>query len=186
MNQSNDNWEERGLREAVLEGDEEAWRVLYEGCFDFLYAYVHYRTGRRRDLTDEVVQECWVVAVRRIRRFDPGRARFRTWMRGIADNVLRNARRRWARRDRAEVGESGQEAIASAADSRDVERAELVGLALAAVPERYRGLLRAKYHEEKSVAEIAAENGNSVKAVESALTRARETFRKVYAELEEG
>ncbi len=185
MNRHDENWEERGLREAVLEGDEEAWRVLYDGCFDFLYAYVHYRTGRRRDRTEEVVQECWAVAVRRIRRFDPGRARFRTWMRGIADNLLRNSRRRWARRDQTEVGGLEQEARASAADSADVERAELVGLALAAVPDRYRRLLRAKYHEGKSVAEIAAENGNSVKAIESALTRAREAFQNVYAELEE-
>ena len=36
---------------------------------------------------DEVVQETWLVAVRRVRSFDPGQASFLAWLRGIAANV---------------------------------------------------------------------------------------------------
>ena len=39
---------------------------------------------------DDVVQETWLTAVRRIRAFDPERGPFAAWLRGIAANVLRN------------------------------------------------------------------------------------------------
>ncbi len=44
-------WKERGLRDAVLRGDMEAWRVLYDQCFDSLFAFIDFRSGRRRDRT---------------------------------------------------------------------------------------------------------------------------------------
>ena len=60
------------------------------------------------------------------------------------------------------------------------EQAERVARALAELPEHYEALLRAKYLDEQSVAEIAAEHGETCKAVESLLTRARQAFREVY------
>ena len=43
-----------------------------------------------RDLADDVLQETWMTAVRRVRRFDPGAGPFCAWLCGIAANVLRN------------------------------------------------------------------------------------------------
>jgi RNA polymerase sigma-70 factor, ECF subfamily len=60
------------------------------------------------------------------------------------------------------------------------EQAEQVALALSRLPEHYETVLRAKYLDGLSVAAIAAERGESVKAVESLLTRAREAFRAAY------
>ena len=91
---------ERALRRAVLAGDEDAWRTWYADSFDNLYAYVCWRCGGLRDLADEVVQETWLTAVRRVRDFDPARAGFGAWLAGIAANVLRNHLRR-RQRDRA-------------------------------------------------------------------------------------
>ena len=68
------NWEERGLREAVLAGDEAAWRVLYDRCFTPLYMHVYFRAGRDVHRTEEVVQECWLVAVKRNTRSVPPKA----------------------------------------------------------------------------------------------------------------
>jgi DNA-directed RNA polymerase specialized sigma24 family protein len=41
-------------------------------------------------------------------------------------------------------------------------------------------VLQAKYLDGRSVADIAAEWGESLKAVESLLTRARQAFRELY------
>src|SRR5687767_1068235 len=96
--------EETWLREVILAGSESAWRVLYERHFESLYAYVYHRNARSADRTEEIVQQCWLTAVRRIGDFDPQRAGFEQWLRGIAENVARNdRRRRWRDRLRRSV-----------------------------------------------------------------------------------
>ena len=90
MKSSERVWRERGLRDAVLAGDEQAWRALYEAAFDGLRAYAYWRCAGLNDLADEIVQESWLVAVRRIRSFVPESGSFAGWLRGIAANVVRN------------------------------------------------------------------------------------------------
>ena len=82
-------WRERGLRSAVLAGDEQAWRAWYEESFAGLDAFVRWRCAGRRDWAEDIVQETWLVAVRRIRSFDPARGSFADWLRGIAANLVR-------------------------------------------------------------------------------------------------
>jgi RNA polymerase sigma-70 factor (ECF subfamily) len=174
-------WRERGLRSATLAGDEQAWRTWYEESYPALYAYVAWRCAGLRDLADEVVQETWLTAVRRLRRFDPERAPFAAWLRGIAANILRNHFRGQARRGRRLRPLSGEYAAPTRADRH---RAEAVARALAALPERYEAVLRAKYLEQQSVADIAAAWDETPKAVESLLSRARQAFREIYTDPE--
>jgi RNA polymerase sigma-70 factor (ECF subfamily) len=178
-------WRERGLLQAVLAGDEQAWRAWYEESFDPLYRYALWRCAGLRDRADEVVQETWLTAVRRLRSFDPARGSFVGWLRGIAANLLRNQARRACRRT-LRLNEVGEHPALEPADA-ELERrehAERVAGALAALPEHYEAVLRAKYLDGRSVADIAAERGETVKAVESLLTRARNAFRVGYLELE--
>jgi len=169
-------WRERGLREAVLSGDARAWQTWYDESFAGLDAYAVWRCGGLRDLADEVVQETWLIAVRRVRQFDPGQAAFAAWLRGIATNVIRN-------RLRSQRASLSPVAIPAELPNRtDTERqcdlSERIARALAVLPERYEQVLRAKYLDRKSVAEIAAEFGDTPKAVESLLSRARTAFRE--------
>jgi RNA polymerase sigma-70 factor (ECF subfamily) len=177
---------ERLLRGAVLTGDQTAWRLWYEESYEPLYRYVHWRCGGLDDLADDVVQETWLTAVRRVRRFDPRQAAFGTWLRGIAANVLRNRfRRRAAQRVRTEPLESDPPGEGSAeAGLMGRERQERIATALADLPEHYEAVLRAKYVENAPVAEIAEASGQTPKAVESLLTRARQAFRTKYLALE--
>ena len=171
---SDESVRERGLWQAVLAGDEGAWRALYEASFEPLYGYVLWRCAGLRDSTDDIVQETWLVAVRRLRWFDPERGSFLTWLRGIAGNLVRNHFRKEKRRPVVPLGNI--EVPVRAESSRD--EAEAIAGALAALPEHYEMVLRAKYLEQNSVADIAAERGESVKAVESLLTRARQALRE--------
>jgi RNA polymerase sigma-70 factor (ECF subfamily) len=170
---------EAGLRSAVLAGDEKAWRALYDEAFPGLFAYVHWRCAGLRDLTDEIVQETWLTAVRRMRFFDPAHGSFAGWLRGIAANQLRN---HWRQSHHRNGRLGGDRAITTPADAEIVqqERAECIARALALLPERQEAVLQAKYLDGRSVADIAAEWGESLKAVESLLTRARQAFREVY------
>src|SRR5262249_4365690 len=180
MESSERVWRERGLRDAVLAGDEQAWCALYAASFDGLRSYAHWRCAGLSDLADEVVQETWLVAVRRIRSFVPDRGSFVGWLRGIAPNVVRNQWRREAHRNGG-LPQSKNGAVEPADFGlQRREEAERVARALAELPENYEAVLRAKYLDGQSVADIAAEVVESPKAVESLLSRARQAFREVY------
>jgi RNA polymerase sigma-70 factor, ECF subfamily len=172
---------EEMLRRAVLAGDELAWRALYGAAFNDLDRYVRWRCGGRGDWTDEIVQETWLVAVRRIRRFDPRQGSFLAWLRGIAANLVRNELRRRRRSPKVEAADSELvTADMSKPSANGRHRQEAIARALDALSEREEVVLRAKYLEGKSVAEIARDSGDTPKAVESLLSRARQAFREVY------
>jgi RNA polymerase sigma-70 factor (ECF subfamily) len=172
---------ERALRRAVLAGDEQAWRAWYDQSYAELYRYVLWRCGGLRDCAEELVQETWLVAVRRVRHFDPAAGPFAAWLRGIAANLLRNHFRRRRRRGPTEPLPNG---VAGPDPAAVRERAEAVAGALAALPPHYEEVLRAKYLDGHGVVEIAAARGETAKAVESLLGRARQAFREVYEHLE--
>ena len=170
---------ERALRRAVLAGDESAWRAWYDECFDALLGYVLWRCGGLRDAADEVVQETWLTAVRRVRHFDPDAGTFAGWLRGIAANLLRN-HFRCERRPDVVALLNGRSPEPADADLVRRERAERVARALAELSPRHEAVLRAKYLEGRAVAAIAAAWHETPKTVESLLTRAREAFRAAY------
>jgi RNA polymerase sigma-70 factor, ECF subfamily len=180
MQDSDRVWRERGLRQAVLAGDEDAWQTWYDQAFAGLYAYVCWRCAGMRDLADELVQETWLTAVRRVRTFDPERASFATWLRGIAGNMIRNHLRQRQRTPGVQTL-NGQEVSPSPPERANAER---IVQALATLSERHEAVLRAKYLEQQAVVAIAAEWKESPKAIESLLTRAREAFRQAYLDLE--
>ncbi|MBN2217280.1 MAG: sigma-70 family RNA polymerase sigma factor [Pirellulales bacterium] len=186
MNASDRVEHERAMRAAVLAGDEAAWRAWYDATYDALYRYVQWRCGGRRDWADEIVQETWMAAVRRVRRFDPARASFAAWLRGIAINVLRNhlRRRRTFVRHVRPLGDAPAVEETNGRATELEERSRRIMRTLDALPEPYETVLRAKYVDRQTVAQIAAAGEETVKAVESRLGRARRAFREVYEKFE--
>lgn len=172
--------EERGLRAAVLAGDEAAWTVLYRRHAGALYAFAARRLPGDAPAAEELVQDVWMIAVKRIRRFDPQRGSFLSWLFGIAEMQLRNQRRRNARR--RTVDSISDEIVAP--QETDFGLAEQVALAMAELPGRYQQVLEAKYRQQQSVAEIADESETTEKAVESLLSRARAAFRAAFRRLD--
>jgi RNA polymerase sigma-70 factor (ECF subfamily) len=171
---------DQALREAVLAGSEAAWQALYESHFDAIYAFVWHRAGSSAHRTDEIVQETWLVAVRRVADFDPTQGTFDAWLKGIAANVLKNHRRRWQRDSRTRSLDAEQ---ASPQSGEVSEAGELMAVALTALPPHYQAILRAKYEERLSVNEISQRLGGTSKSIESLLSRARDALRRVYEKL---
>ena len=172
--------QEEDLRRLVLAGDEAAWRALYDGAMAICGRMSSGAYAGMRDLAEEVTQETWLIAVRRMREFDPEQGRFRGWLRGIAANVLHN-HFRTHRRSREQPLTDLTEPACDDAARRD--EAEMIARALAEMPDRAEAVLRAKYLDLMSVEEIASAWLESPKAIESLLTRARQAFRTAYEKL---
>jgi RNA polymerase sigma-70 factor, ECF subfamily len=168
---------EQSLRRAVLRGDAHAWQTLYDEAFAEVFAYVQWRCAGLSDLADDITQETWLVAVRRIRTFDPEQGSFASWLRGIAANLLRNHFRAKQAVTNRTLPES---ATPASGDMERREQAERVAWVLSELPERCEAALRAKYLEQRSVEQIALLWCETPKAVESLLSRAREAFREAY------
>ncbi len=166
---------------AVLRGDDAAWQVLFDRYFDVIFAYTNHKCRGDRPLAEDIAQEAWAIAVRRMRSFDPTRARFGTWMRGIVDNLYIAHVRREVRRTKLFDAHNAVAPTATGVDS--FADGEQVALAYAELPPRYTAVIRAKYEAELSVNEIAQQWGESPKAVESLLSRARRAFREAYGRL---
>jgi len=60
------------------------------------------------------------------------------------------------------------------------EQQERIAATLDILPDRQEAVLRAKYLDSQSVAEIAAQWNETPKAIESLLNRARQAFREAY------
>ncbi len=186
-----DDAEDRLLRERLLAGDRAAAGTLLERHLDALYEFIHYRIGRDRDATEDLVQDTFLVVLQKIGDFD-GRSSLHTWICGIAKNKIRERRR--VRRgipldDLLEEVDPEIERILANVEREPLpetvleskETSELVGAVLSSLPPEYRRALLAKYLEDLPVAEIARRTGKGEKAVESLLTRARTAFARVLA-----
>ena len=168
---------EARLRKAVLSGDLYAWEILYRQTCGPLHAFVAVRWQGPADQVEEILQECWMTAVRKIRSFDPRRGSFEAWLQGIARNHLRN-RQRAAGREARRRDPAPTDVPAPAQVSRCAQ--EQIALAMTGLPARYQEVLRARYLQELSVMEIASRWRRTPKAIESLLSRARAAFRKSY------
>ena len=164
---------------AAQTGSEQAWRQLFERHFEAVYRFCIALAGGRNDLAEELVQQVFVTAARRIHRFNPSRATFRAWLFGIAKNrnmAMQTSEQRRKRHEKFSAKGSSEAVTRVDPDLRVHE-------ALARLPSHYRVVLDAKYLRGLSMKEIAADSGASIEAIESLLRRARAGFARVYEQM---
>lgn len=160
--------------------DKSAWNAVSSEHTRDLFGFVVRLVGFDQSTADDVVQEVWLECLKRIDHFDPERGEFRGWLFEIA---RRRVAAYWRNRASIPCCEDLDDGLAMDAqllpteilDRLDCSAIIRAGL-LAMTPERSRVLV-AKYQDDQTVAEIAATEGKSVKAIESLLTRAREELR---------
>jgi len=157
-------------------GDEKAWRYLFERHFESVHRYCLSLSSGRQDLAEEITQQVFMTAAYRIDRFKPQKGSFRAWLLGIAKNRFLKAQSGEVRHKHHE-----KQCLEQASQGKKSDAPELfVYEALARLPAHYRSVLEAKYLEGLTVNEIAEANGSTPKAVESLLGRARDKFAQVY------
>ncbi len=123
---------------------------------------------------EDVVQETYLAVLQRP---PPPGVRLKAWLGGIARNLSRRARRtegRVARREHRAAKPEGRESD-PIAERLEIQR--LVSAAVARLPEPGRTALVHRYYDGLTPTMIAAEEGVSVRTIESRLRRARERLR---------
>lgn len=76
-----------------LAGDQTAFATLYDQCAPSIYRLCYGLLMNRQDAED-VMQEAFVYAFKNLRRYEPARASFKTWLYTIALSRCRNLYRR--------------------------------------------------------------------------------------------
>jgi RNA polymerase sigma-70 factor (ECF subfamily) len=184
--------DDRTLTARALKGDAQAFSELFEIYFPRLFRFALRRVADE-DVAEDIVQSTLIKAMRSLSSWR-GEASLFTWLCTICRHEVHDHLQRLGRHpeiasiDDAPEVRAALEALSARGNSpeRALERAEISGavqLVLDHLPGRYGDVLEWKYAQGLSVAEIAARLGTSVKAAESALTRARLAFREGYSSL---
>jgi len=146
-----------------------------------IYRYLRYHAASA-DEAEELTAETFLRVVRAAGSFDPARGNAKAWLFRIAQNVLRDARRR-ARRRVAVPIEALRDVVSDAPspEERLLHREKVQGM-LAAVEhlgEREREVIGLRYGSELDYAEIAAVLGIREPAVRTRLWRALTNLRRI-------
>lgn len=160
--------------------------AVYEEHFELVWRTAR-RLGIPESAADDVVQDTFVVLHRRLGDYD-GESSMRCWLIGILTHVVSEHRRRYRRKEAANVPhpEESERALASAAPapSAHLEQAESIRLLdalLTELDEDKREVLVLAQLDELAVPEIADLLGANVNTVYARLRAARREFEAAYA-----
>lgn len=162
-----------------IEGDQTSYQQLYEHFAAGLYRLCYGLLLNRQDAED-VVQEAFVYAFKNVKRFDPSRASFKTWLYTIAVSRCRNTyrRRRHPLLDLAQffhIAAPRSETPEAALAHRNARDA--VSHALSSLSPRLREALVLRYGHNLTYREIADMMGCPQKTAESRVRLAHERLR---------
>ncbi|MFN8376637.1 MAG: sigma-70 family RNA polymerase sigma factor [Anaerolineae bacterium] len=165
----------------ALEGDQSSFQDLYEYFAAGLYRLCYGLLLNRQDAED-VAQEAFVYAFKNLKRFDPTRASFKTWLYTIAVSRCRNMyrRKRHPLLDLAQffhIAAPRSETPEAALAHRDARDA--VGGALSTLSPRLREALVLRYGHNLTYREIADMMGCPQKTAESRVRLAHERLREM-------
>lgn len=178
----------------MLAGESAAFDEYFAANFQSLYRFALSRLDHDRDLAEEIAQAAICTGIEKLATYR-GEAPLFSWLCTICRFEISAHFRRLGRRPiEVELPEDGMLARASLDslpfDSEDPERqllrsevARLVHVTVDSLPPRYRTVLTWKYVEGLPVQEIADRLELSLKAAESLLTRARQSFRDGFSSL---
>lgn len=83
----------QGLIERCLSGDETAYGALYDQFANTIYRLTYSMLQHKED-AEEVLQDSFEYAFRKLDQYDPDKSAFKTWLYRIAISRCRNKRRR--------------------------------------------------------------------------------------------
>lgn len=167
------------LVEAIRDGDEAAFTVVYERYFQRVHGFAYARLHNRAD-AEEVAQETFAVVFRSAAAFE-GRASLLSWVYGIAKNVVNNQLRRGkAYQVRLQRSEDGLARSVHSLDLCTPEEnlgmqrcSEALDHSLAGLKEWQAEAFELRHFENLPVQEIADRMSKSNDAIRSTLYRAK-------------
>jgi RNA polymerase sigma-70 factor, ECF subfamily len=170
----------------VLGGNRNAYRLLVVRYQRPLFRFLG-GMGFEAAAAEELAQEAFLRAYRGLSDYDPGKAKFSSWLFAIAKHLAQNEAARSHRRaphvalptQMHAQSPSAQEALEKAERGRHVRRA------IQRLPDFLRGTLVLAYVQELSMQDIAAIERCSVGTVKSRISRGKQMLRTMLAQSEE-
>lgn len=164
------------LIERVGRSDPAAMRTLMSAKLPRILGLA---TRMLRDATEaqDVAQEAFVRVWRNAGAWQPGAARFDTWLHTVVLNLCRDRLRRRREVTSDAVPERCDPALDAEAALIDAETGAVVATAIAALPERQREAILLVHYQDMSGAEAALVLNISLDALESLLARGRRALR---------
>ncbi len=165
-------------------GDSEAWQTLYRRYFPLVWRYASTKIEGVQ-LVEDIVSETMLALLKGIGSLEGDASRISAWLRSVVRHKIADHHRQSYRlRERLEeVAANNQSKEDDQCPSHDLETEETRGQVhqvLDEMSERQRLALEWKYGEGLRVREIAKRLGETEKAVEATLFRARREFRKKF------
>lgn len=163
-----------------LRGDQSAYTRLYE-CFVHGVYRLCYSLVLNHEDAEDVTQEAFVYAFRNLRRYDPARASFKTWLYTIAVSRSRNVhrRRQLTQIDLAQIFQHFTEPQARTPEAALAHRAaaDALAAALADLPGNLREAVVLRYGHGLAYREIAEVMNCPPKTAESRVRLAHRHLR---------
>lgn len=177
------------LIDLIQKGNEAAFEALYDRYARPVMGVV-YRIVQNEAVAAEVVQETFIRIWDQVSRYDPEKAKFSTWMFGIARNIaIDRYRRQKVRPEAAQSEAEADQFELTPADTDQVE--EVVGIqieretvqqAVLSLPDEQRVVIELAYFHGLTRQEIAEQQGIALGTVHS---RARLAMKKLESWLED-
>lgn len=134
---------------------------------------------------EDVAQEAFLRVWKQAPRWNPGAARFDTWLHRVALNLCYDRLRRRRELSYAEPPDRADDAPGPERGLEAADTGRRVSAALQALPDRQREAIVLCHYQELGNIEAAATMGVSVEALESLLGRGRRAMRAALADLRE-
>lgn len=176
MVQGDGHDDDDSLLARIAEGDQAAYAALVRRHLSRVHALAYRMLGSRAEAED-VAQEAYLRTWRQAGRWQPGAARFTTWLHRVVVNLCIDRRRRQREQYVDELPERVDPAPGPEANAEAGARRRRVMAALDQLPERQRTAMLLAHYQELGNIETAEVMGISVEAVESLLSRARRQLR---------
>jgi len=164
----------------AVQGDSEAFGLLYEKYVGRIYNYIYYRTGNVHDAED-LTERVFIRALKHIRRYNDRGLPFSSWLYRIAHNLVANWHRDNSRRKEVTLDDGLVSIYRGDFPEHELLRSEeqeqLMILVRSLPPDRQE-LLILKFVEHLSNTEIGSIMGRSEGAIKSLYHRTLLTIRE--------
>ncbi len=171
------------LIDRCLAGDDAAYALLYKACAAMIYRLNMSVLGNVED-AEEVLQDSFEYAFRKLHNYDPSKSAFKTWLYRIAISRCRNKRRRkWLPTTplhqllTGEVDLVDTKAVTPDAALNLTEEQQRVWQAMSQLSDKLRAVAVLRYYEDMRYSEIGEVLGISPKTAESRMRLAHKRLK---------
>jgi len=166
---------EPALIKRILDGDSAQYKVLIDRYKTGLYHHC-FKFVRDEDQAEDIAQEAFIKAYMYLERYD-SRYRFSTWLYKIATNIaLQQLRKQQAR----PLTDDELAAIISTLPNTDqLAKDNELAMAIATLPPNQQQVIRLRYWQGKSYAQIAELLGTTTGTVKGWMGRAKLTLKEM-------